>query len=209
MMEHAAAAAGLRLFMVPAPSDPFEIYGYRDASGKYQDTPVWRALTCGEPACLIFDEIDRSDPRALCASHTVLGGNGVAAIPHAQVEIPDTLRIVATANTWGMGPSAEYVGANKLDAATLNRFPVRLFVDYDAELEKSVAIAKHAGTEAVVKGAQRIRAKLREHGIRLAWTPRDTFALCRLVASGLSLADALSYSALATLGDEQRKKVQP
>ena len=209
MLEHAATASGLELFIVPPPSDPFEVYGFRDASGNYQDTPVWRALNCGKPALLLFDEIDRSDARALTSAHTILAGNGIASFPHAQLPIPETLRIAATGNTWGVGPDADFVGANKLDLATLNRFPIRLFVDYDQDLERALAIGKHGATPELVATCQSIRAALKRHGIRLAWTPRDTFALARMVGAGKSLPDALSLSCLATLKPDQRAKVTP
>lgn len=205
--ERAAKAVGRRLFLVPPVMDAIDVFGYRDAHGTYRDTPVYRALTCKEPALIVLDEIDRSDPQALTSANTVLGGNGVAAFPHEQVEIPPDLMIGATANTWGTGADATYVGANKLDGATLARFPVRLWADYDLALETRLGLAV-GGTEQSVKRCQAVRAKLAGSGIHVAWTPRDTMAHCRMIAAGMGIDEAFNVSVLATLRPEQRAKVQ-
>lgn len=207
LLEQAGEVLGMAVYLVAPPSDPFEVFGYRDANGNYQDTAVWRALHHDGPALLVFDEIDRADAKALCAAHTILGGNGIAVFPHAQVKIPDSLRIGATANTWGMGTDSEYVGSSKLDGATLARFPSRFLCDYDTTLETNLAVSIHGGTPDLVRRCLEIRTALRTHGIRVAWTPRDTFALCRRVYNGISLEESLSRSVLSVLKPDQRAKV--
>lgn len=204
--EHAAERLGLSVYIIQPPSDPFDIYGYRDANGTYQSSPVWRALTDERPACIILDEIDRSEPRALCAMHSILARNGYASFPHAQIPIPQTLRIIATANTWGLGASAAYVGANKLDDATLSRFSSRLDIGYDEKLEARLALA-NGGTPALYDRCKAVRAKLQERGIRVAWTPRDTVALARRIAAGVPEPEAWNRSVLVTLTPAQRKEM--
>lgn len=204
--EHAAQRLGLAVYIIQPPSDPFDIYGYRDANGTYQSSPAWRALTDERPACIILDEIDRSEPRALCAMHSILARNGYASFPHAQIPVPPTLRIIATANTWGLGASAAYVGANKLDDATLSRFASRLDIGYDEKLEERLALA-NGGTPALYGRCKAVRAKLQERGIRVAWTPRDTVALARRIAAGVPEPEAWNRSVLVTLTAAQRKEM--
>lgn len=58
--------------------------------------------------------------------------------PNGRVDAHKDFRVVAAANTVGTGASAQYVGRNQLDAATLDRF-VQIEFDYDEEVERQLA----------------------------------------------------------------------
>jgi cobaltochelatase CobS len=66
--------------------------------------------------------------------------NGTFATPEGLVRRNKNTVIVCTANTYGTGPDAMYVGRTRLDAATLDRFVCSTIeVDYDVKLEKKLA----------------------------------------------------------------------
>ena len=197
--ERAAEALGLTYFIQPPVADRFELLGFVDASGRYQESPAYRWATTPN-SVLILDELDRSHPGALTAVHSMLA-NGIAVFPNGQIQVPPENRIVATANTWGTGPDAEYTGSARLDAATLNRFVTRLAWGYDLTLERRI-VALQGGHDADCKVAQAIRVALGDQRIKLIWSPRDTIAFCRRVATGTTLVEALERSVLATLKPE-------
>lgn len=202
--ERAAEKLGKRYHIQPPVSDKFELLGFVDANGTYQSTPAYRWVR--DPgSVLIFDEIDRCEPRALCAMHTFLA-NGCAVFPHEQVSIPKENLICATANTFGIGPNAEYTGSARLDAATLNRFPTRIYWDIDESLERSIVTAQ--GGDMVAYGrCQQIRVRIEHSKIRIVWSPRDVIALCRRVAAGMTFDDAANLSVLATLPKDKREEL--
>lgn len=190
-------------FIMRAVQDPFELLGFIDANGTYQESPIYQwAKTPG--AVLIMDEMDRSNPKALIALNAVW--NGVATFPTGQIEIPEDNLIVATANTWGTGADAEYVGSSRLDAATLNRFPSRIDWQYDLGLETRIAVA-NGGDAEEARYAQKVRERLNDKRIRVIWSPRDTMAHCKRVASGMPRAESFRRSVLATLDAAQLTEV--
>jgi hypothetical protein len=209
-VEKAAEALGAELFVQPPVADRFELLGFVDAGGTYQPSPAYLAVKAaneGRKVLLLFDEMDRSHPNSLTALHMLLG-NGIAVFPNGQLAIKgENMYIAATANTWGLGADAEYVGACKLDAATLNRFQTRLTWGYDLEFESDLACKLHHGTPARVAECVKVREKLAESAIRLVWGPRDTFAFCTRRESGQTRAQAFEVSALAALRPDQLKKV--
>ena len=190
-------------YIMRAVQDPFELLGFIDANGVYQESPIYRwAKDPG--SVLIMDEMDRSNPKALIALNAVW--NGVATFPTGQIEIPEDNLIVATANTWGTGADAEYVGSSRLDAATLNRFPSRIDWQYDLGLETRIAVA-NGGDAEEARYAQGIRDKLNDKRIRVIWSPRDTVAHCKRVASGMPRAESIRRSVLCGLDAAQLAEI--
>ena len=191
----AAEALGRPYHLMRAVMDPFELLGFIDANGKYQESPIYR--WANEPgAVLIMDEIDRSNPKALIALNAVW--NGVVVFPTGQIEVPPENTIVATANTWGVGTDAEYVGSSRLDAATLNRFGTRLDWQYDEGLEIRIVVA-HGGDPEEARWCQSMRSRIGDRSLRIIWSPRDTVAHCNRVLAGKTRQESLHRSVLATL----------
>lgn len=187
----ACKALGRPYHLMRAVMDPFELLGFVDAGGTYQPTPVY--LWANDPgSVLIMDEVDRSNPKAVIALNTAW--NAEIPFPTGTVKVPAENLIVATANTWGQGADAEYVGSARLDAATLNRFPTRLDWQYDVGLEQRLS-----GNPAEAQWCQGLRARLAERGLRVIFGPRDIIAHCRRVDSGTSRLGSLKRSVLATI----------
>ena len=116
---------------------------------------------------------------------------------------PD-FRLVCAGNTVGKGATAEYSARAALDLATLDRFQMRVLLDYDKRVELSIAggradlvtfvhdlrtAAKTAGVSAVfsyrlIKSASRLAgvlplSEIIKNGVFGGWELDDVRALCR------------------------------
>ncbi len=131
MLTQVAEALNLDVYRCNSPQDEYKLIGFIDASGRYQSTDFYEAFTRG--GLFILDEIDNSLASALISVNDAIR-NGVYSFPCGEQKVHKDFRIVATANTWGNGRSIEYVGRNKLDGATLDRYVIKE-IDYDKDLE--------------------------------------------------------------------------
>ena len=129
-----AQALGKHMYYTNNASNEFKLTGFIDAGGNYRDTEFYKAFKNG--GLFFLDEIDNSDPSALIVINSAVA-NGYMAFPHETIDRHPDFRIIAAANTWGMGSDLQYVGRNALDAATLDRFD-NIFFDYDQKLEKAL-----------------------------------------------------------------------
>jgi hypothetical protein len=84
-----------------------------------------------------------------------------------------------------------------LDAATLNRF-VKLFIDYDEDMESALATNQEWFT--IVR---RIRATAFSKKLRVLVTPRATFDGCALIEQGINFWDALEMTILNGCSEEE------
>lgn len=190
----------LEYFFNGALSMAHEVLGYQDAHGTYHETGFFKGYT--RKAGYIFDEVDGSDNSPLLALNAALA-NGSAYFPHGMFERhPDSL-IVATANTWGLGATADYVGRSKLDAAFLSRFGVRIYWDYDEKLEQQIC-----GNPDWAKKVQKARAAAKKAGIKVIICPRLSIAGAALVNNGFTFEEAADLTYLANLTEEQKRIVQ-
>lgn len=114
-----------------------EMVGRCDINGVFHRSEVVRVFA--EGGLILFDEIDNADASMLVKLNTAIA-NGTFATPEGLVRKNKKTVIVCTANTYGTGPDAMYVGRTRLDAATLDRFVCSTIeVDYDVKLEKKLA----------------------------------------------------------------------
>ncbi len=136
LCKQAAAALGVPFFSDQKICNEFQITGFVDASGKYQETEFYRAFTRG--GLYMLDEFDASDPCAAVVLNLALA-NGYFTFPGVgRVDAHENFRVIAAGNTIGHGATMEYEGRNCLDGATLDRFAV-LPVGYDPEIELAKA----------------------------------------------------------------------
>jgi cobaltochelatase CobS len=195
-----AEALGLPWRMNGAISMPHEMLGFIDGHGKYHTTPFRQAYEHG--GVYTFDEVDRSDKNALLCVNPHLA-NGIAEFPDGQIKRHPNCIITATANTWGLGPDANYAGATKLDAAFLSRFPSRLPWDIDESTELFIS-----GNESWCLRVQAARRRAREAGLKVMIDMRHTLAGAAHIANGMSPDDAAKFTYLANLKSEQRALVE-
>lgn len=198
--QHAADALSLPFYTNGALTGAHELMGYKDASGTYHGTPFRQAFEHG--GVYLMDEMDRSDPAAVLALNSALA-NGFAAFPDQAEPVkahPDFIPVVA-ANTYGRGADRLYIGANQLDASTLDRFAV-LSWDYDEALERALA-----GDDAWCSYVQAARKAASELKIRHVFSPRATMGGAVQRRAGLPfdmVTDAVLWKGLDA---EQRKRI--
>lgn len=110
----------------------------------------------------LLDEVDAADPNVMVAVNAALA-NGYMSNPMSgkvHKRHKDTI-IVCAANTFGFGATAQYVGRNALDAATMDRFVGRIIeVDYSDRIER-----KLAGSCWVLSFVRELRRKVRDAGL--------------------------------------------
>lgn len=133
VVQQVASALGLPYYLQNSVSGTHELAGYMDAHGRYNGTAFRSCFEKG--GVILVDEVDTSDAGALKWLNTALA-NGHAMFPDfdTPVQRHADFRIIIAANTFGTGADRLYVGANQLDASTLDRF---VFFDfgYDEMLE--------------------------------------------------------------------------
>lgn len=110
----------------------------------------------------LLDEMDAADPTVLLAINQALA-NGRISIPN-RPEKPVAVRhadfvLIAAMNTYGTGANRLYVGRNRLDDATLDRFRIgQVDMDFDRGLEQMLVKDK-----AVREHYWRIRDAVNQH----------------------------------------------
>lgn len=173
-----AKALNLPFYCNGSLSTKYELIGFIDAGGKYQSTPFRQAWEQG--GVYLYDEFDGSDPKAGVAFNAALA-NGVMAFPDGMVERHPDCVVIAASNTIH-GATSEFTGRMKPDAATLDRFVI-LEWGIDDALEEAMA----PNHKSWVKTVQKVRAKVREKGIKVQITPRATLYGASLLEQGMPM----------------------
>ena len=134
-----AEALGLKFYFTNKVSDEFQLKGFVDANGNYQETSLYKAMKDG--GVFMLDEMDASDPSALVVINSVLSDKYFT-FPNGEfVEAHKDFVVIAGANTWGTGATYQYTGRNQIDAATRNRF-ITVKIDYSPTIEESLTSDK-------------------------------------------------------------------
>ena len=199
--EQIAEALGVKFYLQNSVSGTHELSGYKDAHGNYHGTSFRQAFEHGG-LCFV-DEVDTSDPTALKWINTAIA-NGYAMFPDGAdpVRRHADFRIIIAANTFGNGADRVYVGANQLDASTLDRF---VFFDfgYDEKMEKALC-----GNIAWAERVQKLRAAAKEEKARVVISPRASLNGAKLLAIGWSKQTVEERTIWKGMDPELRKRIE-
>jgi hypothetical protein len=190
----AAKALNLNYAFNGAIDTEYKLLGFTDAMGRVVSRPFRRIYEAG--GVYLFDELDGSMPAALLALNAALA-NGECDFPDGMVKRHPDCIIVAAGNTWGFGATSEFVGRNKLDAASRDRFT---FLNWPIDESLERKIAPDADWCAYV---QKCRTVVQSKGLKILVTPRATFKGCALLAVGFTRQQAAEMSLFAGLSAEQ------
>lgn len=175
--EQIARALNLKFYLQNSVTGDHQLTGYMDAYGKYHSTPFRTAFEKG--GVIFVDEVDTSDPSALKWMNTALA-NGYAMFPDSEepIRVHKDFRAIIAANTFGNGADRVYVGANQLDASTLDRF---VFFDfrYDEKMETLLS-----GDTKWTERVQKLRKAAREEKARIVISPRASINGAKLLRLG-------------------------
>jgi len=175
------------------------LVGFLSPSGQLIRTPLREAFENG--GLYLLDELDGGAPGILIGLNAHLA-NEYASFPDGILHRNDSFRCIAAANTWGRGDGLRrYVGRNKLDIASLNRF-VQIEMSYDEELEDYLV------GKVLAKQMRKIRSNAEKYGLEIIVSTRNMLQVKALVErGGFSLDRALDLTIFGGIPQEQREKV--
>jgi MoxR-like ATPase len=152
-----------------------QLFGYFNAAGNYVRTPIRECVENG--GVLHLEEIDFASPAVGTALNALLANEKIG-FPDLTIQRHKDCIILASANTFGTGANATYIGSMGLNAATLDRF---IFVDfpYDERMEKRIAPNKDFCLH-----VQSIRRKVNKLGLKHVVSPRATIKGGKMINSG-------------------------
>jgi cobaltochelatase CobS len=198
--EQTAQAMGLSFGAHGAMAMQHELMGFIDANGHYHRTPFRDAFENGGTVCL--DELDSWDQCCTLSLNACLA-NGYGSFPDGIVKRHPDCVIIAAANTNCTGGTVEYSGRNRLDAAFLSRFPVKIQWDADPALEVAIS-----GNPEFARRVQAARERARSAGLKHLIDARQMQAGAALIAAGFTSDEAADLTYLAGLSKEQRRMIE-
>lgn len=168
-----------------------EMIGRCDINGNFHESEVVRVFRDG--GVILFDEIDDADSAMLIKLNTAIA-NGYIATPKGMVRRNKNTYIVTTANTYGTGPDAMYVGRTRLDAATLDRFVCSTIeVDYSKALEDKITSALPEGTKAgLLTFVNKVRTAIKTSHLRRLCSTRFVVNATKWLLDGAKLPDVMA-----------------
>lgn len=175
-IELASTKLGLTYYCPPIGRETTssQLMGYFNASGNYVRTPLREAVENG--GLVHFEEFDFASPAVGTSTNSVLA-NDYVGFPDTVVKKHPDFILCASANTYGTGANATYIGSQGLNAATLDRF-VFLEWHYDEKMERRIAPNKQWCLH-----VQSIRAKVNRLGLKHVVSPRATINGGKMVNS--------------------------
>lgn len=180
--ENVAKALEFEYSYVGATYDKVDLFGYNNGHGHYQVTEFYKRYKDG--GVMLLDEMDGFDPAVGVACNAAIDGTR-AAFPVGIVPKHTDSVFIAACNTFGLGANAKYVGRNRLDAATLNRF-IKLDWGYDPALERI-----QIGDDKWTKITQAVRDKVDSMGIEIVISPRNGQHAVMMERTGLFSKDEI------------------
>lgn len=192
---------------VTAQTSEASLVGFVDAHGKTVRTPFRDVFENG--GVFLLDEVDNGNPNVLNVLNSALA-NGVMAFPDGMVKRHENFVGMASANTFGNGATAEYVGRNPIDAAFLDRFAM-VAIDLDETLEQTMLDA--VGLDASIArmwltAVRRSRENVAKYGLRVIVSPRATIDGARLIKAGVDVETAYKMRVLKGAKVDQVDKVR-
>lgn len=145
-----------------------DLFGFTDANGIDHRTPLWNAYEHGG-VCLL-DEVDNGNPNLLAALNSALSNGHCVFGSGTVIERHSDFRVIATANTAGLGPEHGFIGRNGVDLATRDRFAT-FMVPIDDALEAALASMAMGHNVDVTPFAKRARRRLLASSRNIAPSP--------------------------------------
>lgn len=134
--EQIADALGVDFYYQNTLVTKFDVSGYKNAQGEYEDTPFYKAWKNG--GLFFADELDNSTAEAIIALNAALT-NGYYTFPNSSEKVAKNPNFycIAAGNTNGQGATEEYCGRYQMDESSRDRFAF-VEIDYNKKVEESI-----------------------------------------------------------------------
>lgn len=200
LVEQVANYAGLDFYpmSIGNQTTKSDLMGYVNINGEYVTTPVRQAFEKG--GVLLLDEIDCGNANTLTILNNLLSNN-IICFPDGKATKSNKFIVICTANTYGKGATFDYVGRNKLDGATLDRFIV-IEVEYDETIEKT--ICDNTNYYEVIK---HLRENAKNYDLKFIISPRAVFNGADLLDGGFTLREVLEMVVFKGASDDIKNKL--
>ena len=194
-----AEALGLNFYpmSVGLQTTKSDLLGFINAHGQYVTSPVREAFEKG--GVLLLDEFDSTHAGVVTIINALLA-NGHCSFPDKIVEKNKNFICIVACNTYGHGANIDYVGRNRLDGATLDRFIV-IDVGYDKKLEKALT-----QNDEWLEIVNKIRKNVEKQGIKMIISPRASMNGADLLEAGFKLSEVIDMCILKGADNDTRTK---
>lgn len=134
--EQIADALGVDFYYQNTLVTKFDISGYKNAQGEYEETPFYKAWKNG--GLFFADELDNSTAEAIIALNAALA-NGYYTFPNSGEKVAKSPNFycIAAGNTNGQGATEEYCGRYQMDESSRDRFAF-IEINYNKKVEESI-----------------------------------------------------------------------
>lgn len=134
--EQIAEALGVEFYYQNTLVTKFDVSGYKNAQGEYEETPFYKAWKNG--GLFFADELDNSTAEAIIALNAALA-NGYYTFPNSGEKVAKNPNFycIAAGNTNGQGATEEYCGRYQMDESSRDRFAF-IEIGYNAKIEESI-----------------------------------------------------------------------
>lgn len=175
-----------------------DLLGFINATGAYVPSCIRKAYEDG--GVLLLDEFDAAHAGVVTILNSLLA-NGHCSFPDKIINKHKDFICICACNTYGNGANLDYIGRNRLDGATLDRFII-VDVDYDEKLEKK--LTNNKGWYSIVK---KIRKNAEKNGIKIIISPRACMDGADLLDAGFKLNEVIDMTILKGNSEDIRKKL--
>ena len=134
--EQIAEALGVEFYYQNTLVTKFDVSGYKNAQGEYEETAFYKAWKNG--GLFFADELDNSTAEAIIALNAALA-NGYYTFPNSGEKVakhPD-FYCIAAGNTNGQGATEDYCGRYRMHESSRDRFAF-IEIGYSEKIEESI-----------------------------------------------------------------------
>lgn len=212
--EQIADALGVDFYYQNTLVTKFDVSGYKNAQGEYEETPFYKAWKNG--GLFFADELDNSTAEAIIALNAALA-NGYYTFPNSSEKVAKNPNFycIAAGNTNGQGATEEYCGRYQMDESSRDRFAF-IEIGYNKKVEESIC-GGHLDVLDFVRDLRSVAKSLQINLIcgyraisRLAkFYGMDTkFVLDSFIFKGLSVDDIREIAAALSSENKYTKEIE-
>lgn len=212
--EQIAEALGVEFYYQNTLVTKFDVSGYKNAQGEYEETPFYKAWKNG--GLFFADELDNSTAEAIIALNAALA-NGYYTFPNSSEKVAKNPNFfcIAAGNTNGQGATEEYCGRYQMDESSRDRFAF-IEIDYNKKVEESIC-GGHLDILDFIRDLRSVAKSLRIKLIcgyraisRLAkfYDMSTKFVLDSFIFKGLSVDDIREIAAAMSSDNKYTKEIK-